>query len=137
MLVLSKDKVNTFLDSIGRSSKNTKHAYATGLTHFTEFLKSKSSNNKQTPDIIISQLKSGKSDVYELLDQFVSYLLSLATQNISPRTLDSYITAVRSFLMYFDIDIVPYKFKRRVKVPKFYPDPEQALSLSDLRALLE
>lgn len=45
--------------------------------------------------------------------------------------------AVRSFLMYFDIDIVPGRFKRRVKMPKSYADPEEPLSLSDIRELLE
>ena len=45
--------------------------------------------------------------------------------------------AVRSFLMYYDIDIVPSKFRRRVKMPKSYLDPEEPLSLSDIRDLLE
>lgn len=39
--------------------------------------------------------------------------------------------------MFYEIDIVPSKFKRRVKMPRFYSDPEEPLSLSDVRVLLE
>jgi integrase len=45
--------------------------------------------------------------------------------------------AVRSYLEYYDIDIVPSKFRRRVKMPRSYDDPEEPLSLSDIRELLE
>ena len=44
---------------------------------------------------------------------------------------------MRSFLEFQDVDIVPSKFRRRVKVPKYYPDAEEPLTLSDIRALLE
>lgn len=72
MLVLDKgNQVNTFLESIGRSSKNSKRIYGTSLNHFAEFLKS---SKKQTPGTIVPLLAKGKANVYELLDQFVSYL---------------------------------------------------------------
>jgi hypothetical protein len=51
-------------------------------------------------------------DVYELLDQFVSYLSQL---NIAVASVKLYIAAVRSFLELSDIDIMQSKFKRRVK----------------------
>lgn len=131
MLVLDKgSQVNTFLESIGRSSKNTKRVYGTSLNHFGEFLKSK----KQTADSIISLLIKSKINVYELLDQFVSYL---DKQNIAATSLGLYIAAVRSFLEYYDVDIIQSKFRRRVKMPKSHPDPEEPLSLSDIRDLLE
>jgi integrase len=122
--------VKIFLESIQRNSKNSKRAYGSGLVHFAEFLKPM----KQTPDSIIPLLTKGKINVYELLDQFVSYLTK---QHISVKSLDLYMAAVRSFLEYFDIDIVPSKFRRRVKMPKSYADPEEPLSLSDIRELLE
>lgn len=129
--ILIKDAgVNTFLGSIGRNSKSSKRTYGTGLAHFAEFLKPRN----QTPDTVIPLLAKGKINVYELLDQFVSYLTK---QNIAVKSLDLYMASVRSFLMYYDIDIVPSKFRRRVKMPKSYPDPEEPLSLSDIRDLLE
>ena len=51
-------------------------------------------------------------DVYELLDQFVSYLSQLS---IAVASVKLYIAAVRSFLELSDIDIMQSKFKRRVK----------------------
>lgn len=69
----------------------------------------------------------GKTNVYELLDQFVSYLSQL---NIAVASTKLYIAAVRSFLEYNDIDIVPSKFKRRVKTPKYYPDQEELHKLA-------
>lgn len=72
----------------------------------------------------------GKTNVYELLDQFVSYLSQL---NIVVASTKLYIAAVRSFLEYNDIDIVPSKFKRRVKTPKYYPDQEEPHKLASLK----
>jgi integrase len=129
--VLTKDtRVNTFLSSIGRNSKNSKRAYGAGLTHFAGFLR----HEQQTADNIIPFLAKGKINVYELLDQFVSYLTQ---QNITVKSLTLYMAAVRSFLEYYDVGIVPSKFRRRVKMPKLYDDPEEPLSLSDIRDLLE
>jgi integrase len=130
--VLDKDniRVNTFLDSIGRNSHNSKKLYRTGLNHFADFLRSE----KQTPDTIISQIKSEKINTYELLDQFVSYL---SKQAVAATSLKSYIAVIRSYLEYNDIDISNAKFKRKVKMPKTYPDQEEPLSLTDIRELLE
>jgi integrase len=123
-------RVNTFLDSIERGNKNTRKSYRTGLHHFAEFLKHKN----QTPDTIISHLSRGKINVYELLDQFISYLTN---EKVAPISLKTYVSAVRSYLEYNDIDIVPSKFRRRVKVPKYYADQEEPLTLKDIRDLLE
>jgi len=76
----------------------------------------------------------GKINVYELLDQFVSYL---SNQKVNPLSLKVYVSVVRSFLEFQDVDIVPSKFRRRVKVPRYYPDQEEPLSLTDIRTLLE
>jgi integrase len=73
-------------------------------------------------------------NVYELLDQFVSYLIK---HRINPASLKTYMAVVRSFLEYYDIDISSTKFKRKVKMPKYYADPEEPITLSDIRTLLE
>ena len=39
VVVIQGAKVNTFLSSIGRNSKNSKRIYKTGLIHFAEFIK--------------------------------------------------------------------------------------------------
>ncbi|MGH9923807.1 MAG: tyrosine-type recombinase/integrase, partial [Nitrososphaeraceae archaeon] len=137
MQVVFKDtRVVTFLDSIGRNSKNSMTTYKTGLKHFADFLKTVSpkKDSRLTPNSIISLLQNQRINTYELLDQFVSYL---SKKNIAVRSVTLYIAAVRSYLEFSDIDIVPNRFRRRVKMPKFYPDPEEPLSLSDIRDLLE
>jgi integrase len=131
-LVSEFNRVNTFLNSIGRNSKNSRRTYATGLKYFERFLNNNYPN--QDPDTIIKPLQDQRINVYELLDQLVAYL---SQQNISIPSLKLYMTAVRSFLEYNDIDISVSKFKRKVKMPRFYPDQEEPLSLSDIRELLE
>jgi integrase len=125
------NRVNTFLDSIQRGSNNTRKLYRTGLHHFERFLKS---TRKQTPNTIISLLQNQHINTYELLDQFVNYL---TRQKISADSLKTYIAVIRSFLEYNDIDISNAKFKRKVKMVKTYADPEEPLTLTDIRILLE
>ena len=47
-----------------------------------------------------------------------------------------YIAAIRSYLAYYDIDIIPSKFKRKVKMPKHYREDEEPLDTSDVRNIL-
>jgi integrase len=128
--VLTGSQVGTFLDSIQRGSNNTRKSYRTGLHHFERFLNSK----QQTTDTVISLLQNQHINIYELLDQFVSYL---TRQKISNASLKTYIAVIRSFLEYKDIDISNAKFKRKVKMPRTYADSEEPLSLADIRLLLE
>jgi integrase len=132
-----KAKVNTFLDSIGRNSISSKITYRTGLIHFNEFLKKNfESELKLNPEEIIPALQNQASatvNVYEMLDQFVSYL---SKHKLSIPSIKLYVAAVRSYLEFYDIDIVLSKFKRRVKMPKHYRDEEQPIDVQDIRNLL-
>ena len=65
-----------FLDSISRNSQRSKKTYAGGLTHFQRFLNSKY-DNKYTLQSIIEPLSKNQINVYELLNDFVSYLLTV------------------------------------------------------------
>jgi integrase len=123
--------VNAFLNSIGRNSKNSRKAYHTGLMHFENFIQEK---YELKAERIISSLKDQKINVYELLDDFVSYLASNTT--ISSLTIQLYIAAIRSYLEFFDIDIIPSKFRRRVKIPKYYREDEHPIDIHDIRKLL-
>jgi integrase len=44
--------------------------------------------------------------------------------------------SVRSYLAYYDINVIPSKFRRRVKMPKLYHEDEQALDVNDIRKIL-
>jgi hypothetical protein len=120
-------KVKTFLESVARGSKNSKASYEIGLKHLQCFLNSISSNsNNSTNDYsrydiepILLALQSNKLNVYELLDSFVSFLVNMPHQPpIAPTSIALYVYAVRSYLQYHDIEINPYKFRRRVRLPK-------------------
>jgi integrase len=40
------------------------------------------------------------------------------------------------YLVYYDIDVVPSKFKRKVRMPKAYREDEEALDVRDIRNVL-
>jgi hypothetical protein len=105
-------KVMTFLDGVGRSSQHSKKAYHNGIAHFQDFLKEKYPIH--TVETILQPLSKNEIDVYELLDSFVPYLIAL---KLSVKSIMIYLTATRSYLAYYDVDVIPSKYRRRVKVP--------------------
>jgi integrase len=124
-------KVNEFLNSIQRNSKDSKNAYHLGLTHFQDFLDEKYPTfNVET---ILERLTKNEINVYELLNNFVSFLMVL---KLSVNSLILYLTAVRSYFGYYDIDVIPSKFKRRVKMPKVGREDEEPLDAKDIRKIL-
>jgi integrase len=129
-------KVRSFLESICRNSKQSKNTYQSGINHFQQFLNAKYPG--KTVESILSLLNNSneherKIDIYELLDNFVSFLIQL---NLSIPSINLYIAAIRSYLAYYDIDIIPSKFKRKVKMPKHYREDEEPLDTSDVRNIL-
>jgi site-specific recombinase XerC len=109
-------KVKVFLESVARNSLKSKSTYAVSLTHFDKFL----SIRNYTLESIIEALSKNHLDVYALLESFVAYLLSLKNKEakLTPNSIALYLAAIRSYLAYYDIDIVPAKFKRKVRMPK-------------------
>lgn len=129
-------KVKTFLDSIGRNSKQSRKIYNLGLGHFQNFLDNDYNEKSKQPftltvETILQPLVQNEIDLYGLLDGFVSYLMTLifnlklnplsdseSQSSLSVNTIMVYLTAIKSYLAYYDIDVIPSKFKRRVKIPK-------------------
>ncbi|CAN5356334.1 hypothetical protein BH18THE2_BH18THE2_22700 [soil metagenome] len=124
-------KVNEFLNSIQRNSKDSRNAYHLGLTHFQDFLDEKYPTF--TVETILERLTNNEINVYELLNNFVSFLMVLT---LSVNSLILYLTAVRSYFGYYDIDVIPSKFKRRVKMPKVGREDEEPLDAKDIRKIL-
>ena len=54
----------------------------------------------QRIESIIDKIISKEIDVYLLLDNFVSY-----PRKLSPATITLYVSAVKSYLQYYDVDI--------------------------------
>ena len=63
-----------------------------------------------------------------MLEGFVCYMKS-TNPNLTASSLKLYMVSVRSYLAYFDIDVIPSKFKRKVKMPKAYREDEEALDV--------
>ena len=126
-------KARAFLESISRNSKNSKKTYQTGLLHLHKFLDQNYPGGKVTLETILEKLTKNEINLYELLDRFVSFLLS---SKLSIHSIRIVMTAVRSYFAYYDIDVIPSKFKRKVKMPKLYREDEQPLDASDIRKIL-
>jgi predicted RecB family nuclease len=69
----SMGEVKTFLDSIERNSSQARRTYHLRLSYFQDFLDSRS----LTLETILQPLIKNQIDLYELLDEFVAYLVIL------------------------------------------------------------
>jgi predicted transport protein len=81
-------------------------------------------------ETVLQSLLENRVNVYELLDSFVSYILIIKPE-ITPKSLSLYLTAIRSYFAFYDIDVIPSKFRRKVKVPKLYKEDEEPIDASD------
>jgi integrase len=124
-------KVQSFLDSVSRNSKNTHTVYESGIAYLSSFLTQKGFNH--TAETILESVNKNEVNLYELFDNFVAFLVS---SGLSIPSIRLYIAAVKSFFAYHDIDIIPSKFKRKVRMPKLYREDEQPLDVQDIRKIL-
>jgi integrase len=124
-------KVSAFLESVARNSQETKMAYHSAIVDFQKFLDQKYPH--ETPETILGNLVSNKTNVYELLEGFISFETK---RKLSIRTIRQRLHAMKSFFGYHDIDIVPYKFKRMVRIPKLHREDEEAIDEKDIRKIL-
>lgn len=129
---LSSQKVINFLNSIGRNSEKSRETYATALAYFQTFLSNNETYRSFTIENIIDKIISKEIDVYLLLDNFVSY-----PRKLSPATITLYVSAVKSYLQYYDVDISIIKFKRRVKLPKNHTRKEEPIDANYIREILK
>jgi integrase len=135
--LLKNPVVKAFLDSSGCNSIKTRKSYSSALAHLQNFLNKKYQGyNCET---ILKPLVENKINIYELLDSFVSYILMTMTNTntkISSKSITFYLAALRSFFAYYDVDVIPAKFRRKVKVPKVTREDEQAIDVEDIRKIL-
>ncbi|MGB6594274.1 MAG: site-specific integrase [Candidatus Nitrosopolaris sp.] len=132
--ILETPKVKLFLDSIGRNSQGSKKTFGSILGVFQDFLTTKYGENHNC-ETMIQTVSKNEINIYELLDAFVSYLLA-TRPNLTPKSISLYLTAIRSYFGYYDIDVISSKFKRRVRIPKCYREDEKPLDVSDIRKIL-
>ena len=86
----SQPKVQRFLESIARNSIKTKNVYKIGLSYFQTFL-SEANNLDFTLETLLDALGKNKINIYEVLDDFVSYIINKTGDiRISSRSLHVY-----------------------------------------------
>jgi integrase len=74
---------------------------------------------------------------YSQLPKVRIFLDSIKRNSVaSEQAISLYVNAVKSYFAYYDIDIIPAKFRRRVKMPKHYREDEQPIDAQDIRSLL-
>jgi integrase len=131
--IIELPKVNAFLSSISRNSIKSKYAYQYGLTHLQKFIvQTYPSYNLET---ILGSLSRNEINLYEMLEGFVCYMKS-TNPDLTPNSLKLYMVSIRSYLAYYNIDVIASKFKRKVKMPKVYREDEEPLDVSDIRKIL-
>ena len=111
-------------------NKSTAYIYFTRLTSFKSFI---SSAFNLRIDDLITRIKEGKYDVFEVLNEYSSYL---SNTNISSITIKQRVVTVKNFFEYHDIDISPRKFKLKVKLPRTIRRNKEALSKEDVTNIL-
>jgi integrase len=120
---------------VERNSLSTKRSYSSVFNHFQNFLSQDSRYTGCNCDTVLERILDNKVNVYELLDHFISFLVA-TKPHLTHQSIFVYVVAMKSYFAYHDIDIIPAKFKRRVKIPKSYRQDEDPLDASDIRKIL-
>jgi integrase len=129
-------KSRAFLDTIGKNSIRTRSNYWTGLVHLQRFLYHRF-NREHNVDSIIDLILHNQINVYELLDAFVSFeSINESQERNNPQNIKTYLVGIKSYFAYYDIDIIPSKFKRKVKIPKTLKEKEEPIDAADIRKIL-
>jgi integrase len=125
-----------FLENKAKKSKSTALAYASGIKYLDRFAQAKYGLNADT---ILSPLINKQIDVYDFINDFSTYLVKDTKngENLNHRTIDSYVTGVRSYFVAKDVDISIAKWKGKVTLPPIYNEEEQAIDAQDIRNLLQ
>jgi integrase len=138
--VAQKPQVKAFLQRKSRNSQNTADAYLLALAALQEFLNTDSTLPKSYSGVDIDELglvfvptAKRKSDVYEFLDAYISYLTNIG---LSPNSIGLYIHGVKGYLEHCDVEINPTKFKNKVTMPKNHREDEAAIDDTDIRKIL-
>jgi len=138
--------VSKFLNAKARKSRRTAKTFSFSLDKFNDYIIKRYNGKYDIQTILPVLLQSNQSknknkeriDVYDLIDAFINYLQTETRNgpNLTPKTISVYITAVKSYLQYNDVDILSAKFKNKVVLPTLYRTDEAALDANDIRVIL-
>jgi integrase len=123
-------KVVLFLNSVKRNSLKTSVNYETSLSYLQSFL----TTNGHTLESVLEPLSNNQINVYVLLEEFISYLTE--NKSLQSNSVRQYLVGIKSYLAYYDIDIIPSKFKSKVRLPKRQFEDQEPIDAKDIRNIL-
>jgi integrase len=127
-----------FLTSVSRSSPTTARHWQYDLKRFQDFINHNFGCVMSPNEIItrskLNELDPNYLDRYSMIDDFVAYLSLNGLSD--PGTLENYTICIRSFFEYNDVEIMPKRFRRKVRLPKLLKKKQPALSAQLIRKIL-
>jgi hypothetical protein len=127
--------VRKFIESVASANMNTAYEYQKRLDYFGRFLKYKYSLSF---DELVDAFNSNQSPSINVYDLLSSYVRHLQKKEVIPSasTIKAWVTTVKNFLEYWDVEISPRKFKLKVRLPRIVKQSKEALSKEDIVNIL-
>jgi integrase/recombinase XerD len=121
--------IAAYIANIDTMSTSTAREYSVRLNDFKEFI---AKYYNQSIDDLLIKIKMGDQDPYNILNGYAAY----NKRNISALTLKQRVVTIKNFFEYSDIDIIPRRFKLKVKLPKIIRKMKEALSKEEIIEIL-
>jgi len=105
-------QIQPFLDKVyrrSRSQKSVQNKYV-GVAVFCGW-------SRQLPEAVLQGVKTGETDPYRLLDDFVSYLVKI---EVSPNTTKNYVAAAKKWLRFSGVELSSDKLRDTLELPVQY-----------------
>jgi integrase len=127
--------VRKYIDSVASVNINTAYEYQKRLDYFGSFLKDKYNLSFDELVDILTFNRTPSVNVYDLLSSYVAYHQK---KEVAPSaiTIKAWVTTVKNFLEYWDVEISPKKFKLKVRLPRVVRQSKEALSKEDIVNIL-
>ncbi len=125
----SRKLLQPFLDKVYRRSKSkeTIDTYLSGVVVFCRFC-------GKEPMQVIKDVKGDKTDVYKVLDDYVTYL---SKSNRAPNTIATYFAAAKKFLRVYGVELSSDKLKETIDKPRIHAITEDRIpTIEEMKAIL-
>lgn len=87
-----------------------------------------------TLESVLEALTSGKMNVYVLLEEFLAYLTD--KKSLQSNSVRQYLVGIKSYLETYDVDVIPSKFRKKVRLPNRQFEDQEPIDAKDIRNLL-
>lgn len=133
-------KLEKYIESVASVNRYTAYEYWRRLVQFASFVNQK---YNLSLDGLVKQLQLGKNnkndndtiDVYDLLSSYVAFLQK--RENVpSPSSIKQWISTIRNFLEFWDLEISVRKLKIKVRMPRVIRQSKEALTKEDIVNIL-